>query len=385
MKIGILTQPLLYNYGGILQNYALQKVLIDMGHEVETIDWRSKKTNFVKNWLWETKQYILWKLGLLSKRPRYKLTREEESYILKETNSFIGKYINRCPELVNNSVTFESIPDKFSYEGYIVGSDQVWRPRYSGGHIENMFLKFVAEKPNTKRIAYAASFGTENWEFNKKQTEVCSRLSKKFNLISVREKSGIDLCKKHLGVDAVHVIDPTLLLLKEDYEKIVEAENEQRHQGTLFYYILDPSEKKRSFVNKVAQDLGLTPFTVLPRKQTEERTKYDVKNNIDDCVYPSVTSWLRAFIDAELILVDSFHGAVFSIIFNKPFWVMRNDHRGNTRFISLLETFHLEDRLINIGGQKLKSYNINIDWQRVNAVWNNKRSECINLLRSHLI
>ena len=101
-------------------------------------------------------------------------------------------------------------------------------------------------------------------------------------------------------------------------------------------------------------------------------------------MYPGVTAWLRAFMDAEMTIVDSFHGMVFSILFNKPFWVIGNVSRGMSRFTSLLKFLHLEDRLIDADNlEKIDIYKP-IDWKAVNTILETKRSECISLLLNEL-
>ena len=116
----------------------------------------------------------------------------------------------------------------------------------------------------------------------------------------------------------------------------------------------------------------------MPRYQAENRTKEDIKKRIEDCVFPSVTSWLRAFMDAEMVIVDSFHGAVFSIIFNKPFWVIANAERGNARFESLLGMFKLEDRMI-ISKDDV-DYNSKIDWAKVNEIREREKDKSLKCL-----
>jgi exopolysaccharide biosynthesis predicted pyruvyltransferase EpsI len=97
-----------------------------------------------------------------------------------------------------------------------------------------------------------------------------------------------------------------------------------------------------------------------------------------------VTQWLRAFMDAKMIITDSFHGCVFSIIFNKPFWVVGNSERGNARFDSLLKTFNLEERLIDINKFQIQHLNKEIDWMRVNDIISSKRGESLNYLYKNL-
>ena len=376
MKIGILTQPLHANYGGILQNYALQQVLKQMGHEVWTIDWGNGSG--LRETLYRMKVRVLHTLLPYKFPPlRYKPNDKERAIIQRNTNHFINTYINHT-EVVHSYEGFGSQAEKGKYDVYVVGSDQCWRPCYNA-FLSSMFLDFVHDK-QVKRIAYAASFGTDKWEFTPQQTAVCAPLAKKFDIVTVREDYGVKLCKQHLGVDAVHVLDPTMLLTKEDYIQLIEKEKEPKYDGTLFNYILDPDTKKSAFIQKVAKSKGLKAFQVLPKCQTETRTKDDVKNRIEDCVFPGVTTWLRAFMDAEMTIVDSFHGMVFSIIFNKPFWAIGNVSRGMSRFTSLLRMFHLEDRLLETDHLDNVDFSKPIDWIMINGILEEKRRVCKILL-----
>lgn len=382
MKIGILTQPLHNNYGGLLQNYALQQVLIQAGHEVETLDQQSRRVG----WL-HAKLYRL-KLRLLHivfprkyEKPHYVPTKTEMAIIRRNTSRFIETYINRSSS-IHTEDDFMSVAKSKQYDTYVVGSDQCWRPRYNP-FLSSMFLDFD-QRPNVKRIAYAASFGTDQWELTPEQTAIAAPLVQKFDLVTVREDSGVGLCKDYLNVKALHVLDPTMLLTKGDYIQLIEQEKEPVSTGNLFNYILDPDANKSAFIQKVAAVRGLKPFQVLPKCQTEVRTKEDIKKHIEDCVFPSVTAWIRAFMDAEMTIVDSFHGMVFSIIFNKPFWVIGNAKRGMSRFTSLLKVFHLEDRLINADNLDKIDINKPIDWKEVNTILETKRIECRLLLLNEL-
>ena len=381
MKIGILTQPLHANYGGLLQNYALQQTLVRAGHEVETIDWTPSNKS-LRSRLYRIKWTILpFLFPKKYAKLRYQPTDEERKIIQQHTNHFISTYIHHTKTIIFRD-GFSHQAKVGNYDAYVVGSDQCWRPRYNA-FLTSMFLDFAKEE-KPKRIAYAASFGTDRWELTPEQTQMAAPLAQKFDAVTVREDSGVGLCKDHLGVEAVHVLDPTMLLTKEDYIRLIEQEKEPKSAGTLFNYILDPDAKKTAFIQKVAAQHGLTPFQVLPKYQTETRTKEDIKQRIEDCVFPGVTAWLRAFMDAEMTIVDSFHGMVFSILFNKPFWVIGNAHRGMSRFTSLLKVFHLEDRLLDanhLDGVDLKTP---IDWDMVNAILEEKRKGSKKLLLKNL-
>lgn len=368
MKIGILTQPLHNNYGGLLQNFALQQVLKEIGVDSETIDHGTRR----EEW-WKTLINIIYYLVWLILHPsrikdnRYKPTDKEESIISRNTRRFVRNYIKTTKPFYSEK-ELRKIIEQGNYQGYVVGSDQCWRPTYSGGFLKEMFLSFADN--DSKRVAYAASFGTDKWEFTPEMTTVCAKLAQKFDCITVREKSGVDLCRDFLCVNAIHVLDPTMLLSKEDYMFLVEKEQEPVSPGDLFYYILDPSAEKLNFIQNIAKAENIIPFTVLPRFQAENRKRRDVKKHIEDCVYPSVTSWLRGFMDAKIVVVDSFHGAVFSIIFNKPFWVISNTKRGNARFTSLLEMFQLDHRLVDSSELSQLDYSQAINWDVVNDILN---------------
>jgi len=381
MKIGILTQPLQNNYGGLLQNYALQQVLKRAGHDAITIDQGVPiKSKRLKERLYG------WVLAKLKpdkySRPKYQPTESELAIIRKETNKFIDKYISHTTRMMSYE-DFCNEAKNGHYDAFVVGSDQCWRPCFNP-FLTSMFLDFVKDDKEVKKIAYAASLGTDTWDIDDEDTTLCASLAQEFDLITVREKNAVELCKKHLGVKAYHVLDPTMLLSKEDYVSIVREEKEKQHSGTLFHYILDPTSKKSSMISTIASELNLMPFTVMPKCQAENRTKKDVKNRIEDCVFPSVTNWLRGFMDAKMVVVDSFHGAVFSIIFNKPFWVIANEGRGNARFDSLLGLFHLENRFIKSLSNPDNRWDEPIEWEEINRILTSKREESHDLLFKQL-
>lgn len=361
MKLGIFTQPLHNNYGGLLQCFALQTVLKRMGHDAVVVrrDYAKPKDSFKSR----IKNFIKFCLGYNFKYKR----------IGYYTQYFVNKYIQPKTELLTTNSELKSYISKNHFDGYVVGSDQVWRPRYSPC-ITNYFLDF-AENDSVRRIAYAASFGVDEWEFSVDVTPRCAQLAKKFDAVSVREVSAVGLCNTHLGVDAVQVLDPTLLLEKEDYISIVEAEQEPKSVGNLFCYVLDKADEKDQAIAQVADALHLQPFTCMPSLNA---TLDNLRKDVDACVFPPVTQWLRSFHDAEMVITDSFHGCAFSIIFNKPFWVIGNVARGMARFHSLLSIFGLESRLLDVNNLANVDWQTPIDWDKVNAIkhdWQEKSKE----------
>lgn len=340
MKIAILTLPLHSNYGGILQAYALQTTLERMGHEVTVItqDRRIRYSFFIRIKAFGSyfiKKYVLLRKNVLysSQKKQNRELAEREQY----TRAFIDKYIHT--HIVKQLST--DVPDKF--DAYVVGSDQIWRNKYVASlyhtGIENAFLKF-AEGQSVKRVAYAPSFGTDEWEYSIEETKECERLLSLFDAVSVREESAITLCEKYLcRSDSQLVLDPTLLLNKEDYIRLVDNSNTPKSPGNLMCYVLDDLEEKKSFINQIAKERGLQPFYANSRIEDRNAPQ-------KDRIQPPLENWLRGFMDAEFVITDSYHACIFSIIFGKPFVVICNKERGIARFKSLLSVFSLEKNCI---------------------------------------
>lgn len=366
MKIGILTLPLHINYGGILQAYALQTVLERMGHEVEIIDYpfghpRKSWIKWIRIWLRRT-------LSVLCGKRIYVFYEQKEEKMMpimcQHTSNFIREYIKKSEYYSK----LAAIPEN-KYDAIVVGSDQIWRRQFSTD-IKTAFLSFTKEW-NIKRISYAASFGTEEWEYSDIETEECKNAVKSFSSVSVREKSAVGLCEKHLGIKVECVLDPTMLLTKEDYIELTERNKTPKSSGNLFCYILDTTPEKEAVIANIAKQKRLLPFSV---NAIEGNRKCPVEQRIAK----PVEQWLRGFMDAEMIVTDSFHACVFSILFNKPFIAIANKGRGLTRFYSLLETFKLTSRL------NLANKYAPINYEEINDILQKEREKSFKYLNSSL-
>lgn len=375
-KVGILTQPLHDNYGGLLQAYALKEVIQSLNHEVIIINRRGKETSKARRFFSKMKK----KLFKQKINPRDFLSRNERNIISSKTLAFRKKYISVESEPITDDSTMARLNTR-GLTAYVVGSDQCWRPKYSP-QITNYFLDFAEEQKAIKRISYAASFGVSNWEYNSQLTKRCSSLAKKFDAISVREDSAVALVEQHLDRKAIHVLDPTMLLEKEHYIKITEEEGVKASSGELKVYILDKTKQKEKIVAEAQNLLGLKEFEVLPKK----RFGLDDFRTIQDFVYPGPIQWLKGYRDAKFVITDSFHGTVFSILFNRPFIVIPNISRGIARFESLLKMFGLEDRLISdMEDFDLETMlNSAIDWASVNRILDKERGKAIEFLDNNL-
>lgn len=365
MKVGVLTLPLHTNYGGNLQAYALVTVLKNMGHDAWLIKWEKDRTPLWKAPLTIAKRlaqkYISGKKGIEIGSGIFDRRRRDAIEI--HAKRFINRRILPQTTGFRSTRALAHRVGSYRFDTIVVGSDQVWRP---ASNVEDYFLGFLDESSGTtRRVAYAASFGTDQWNFSPSQHQLCAHHLKKFDAISVREDSGVSLCRQHFDVHAEHVIDPTMLLSRSHYVDL--ACNEYSKQPCsggkgLFVYILDTNSDKTSAVNHIESSLGLCHFAV------EIATK-DSYTPFDVIAVPPVEDWLRGFEEADFVFTDSFHGCVFSIIFNKPFIAYGNKSRGLSRFESLLRMFHLEDRLVE-SSATINSSTLRrpIDWAAVNAL-----------------
>ncbi|MCK9613963.1 MAG: polysaccharide pyruvyl transferase family protein [Candidatus Omnitrophica bacterium] len=382
MKIGILTTELYFNYGGILQAFALQTYLKKYGHEA----WLIINNRSRQSLSFPTIARAVAKSILGIKMPTARLNFEME-VICQNTACFVRKYINPVTSTVENAKAMNWL-DIYNFDAYIVGSDQVWRKGFTKPNKPSffeifksilwtrpMFLDFVKSN-KVKRIAYAASFGVDEWEYDFRMTKIIANLLRKFNAVSVREDSGVRLCKEYLGVDAIHLIDPTMLLSASEYMELCRKENTAKSKGNMMVYLLD--ETRGEIANVIAQKKKLILFSVNAKTKSP-------KAPLEDRVYPPVTDWIRGFFDAEFIVTDSFHGCVFSIIFNKPFLAIGHEIGGMARFHSLLKMFGLEDRLI-LGMDELTDDKLaaEINFDRVNQILKIKQQEASFFLQKAL-
>lgn len=368
MRIGILTLPLHTNYGGILQAYALQTVLERMGHEVEVFSNNAPipiTNNFRHRYLHPLKMIIL---AILCKK-------QKTVDIEINTRKFINTHIHE-----RGLVSFSDI-NKDDYDAIIVGSDQIWRYLYfhlSWGWetpMENAFLSFTKDW-DIRRIAYAASFGMENVsEYPKDVIAKCANLLSKFNGVSVREKSGVDICAKDFGVDAKCLVDPTMLLTSCAYLKLLSEKYDVKPRNELMSYILDETPAKDRLRQYLARKNNWS-INIANGKVEDDSFP------VDERIQPPVENWLSSFARASFVFTDSFHACVFSILFHRQFVVIGNKERGLARFRSLLRVFGLENRMI----LNPDDYHTipDIDYSNVDLILNRKREEAISFLSCYL-
>lgn len=346
MKIGIVTLPLHFNYGGILQAFALQKTIEDLGFNAFVI---TQKPETIKQKL---------KVFLYKKSKVYDF--------IKKNLTFLELHEPFCKnELTTNNLKV-----------LVVGSDQVWRPCMGSNRENNVNRYFLKTDPNNciKKIAYAASFGVNYWDFTESETKTAQRLINEFSFISIRESSGIKLCSKYLNSNnAIHVLDPTMLVQTEIYKKVMAETPFKTHNTRCFLYLLDYN----NITNKHIVEALLPKDAELLTAKVERniiKKYFREKNTVED--------WLSAIYHSNIMITDSFHGCVFSILFHKDFYVMSNEVGGNARIQSLLSLFQLNDRLLD--STFIPQEKITIDWNAVDMQLQKLRKASITYLSNAL-
>lgn len=378
MKLGILTLVPYDNYGGILQGYALQTILQKNGHDVHILhtklyNYQPKRT-IIKNVIkWFIQYYLLRRRDV----PCI-ITYRYLNYRVQYIKPFIDKWINFTKSFKNSKDIYDYIV-KEKYDGFIVGSDQVWRPGLSPD-LYHMFLDFLPLTDKRKRIAYAASFGVDKNEFTNKQIEICKPLLQRFDAVSVREVSGIKLCKKLFNTDAINVLDPTMLLDKEDYMNLIKNYVPQHPNIELMQYVFFFNNDENNIILKISQILGVKPTNIMTKRFLHQVYRLE---QLKESVFYPVEEWIYAYSHSKFIITDSFHGTVFSIIFNVPFIVV--SPVASTRFASLLSTFGLEHRLVmksdEITNDLIKE---KINWDSVNNIRKQLKDKSIKFLLTSL-
>lgn len=353
MKVGILTQHFHKNYGGILQNWALQQVLLQMGHDPLTFEHDTCYSRL--RWLLRSAKQVC-KRNSFASLPTYPYKGRVGH------KPFINFIVKNIRSVTVHTFTPE-IERRHKCGAFIVGSDQVWRPAFNLGRLYNMYLDFASN--HVRKISYAASFGVTEWEYTADETKRCRELAEQFDAISVREDSAISLCREYLGVEAKCVLDPTLLLNKEEYMSLCKDVVICNH--FIFVYALHLNDKILSFANELAIEKQLDVKVLLAGDALQP----------DD----SIQQWIAMFRDADYVVTDSFHGMAFSIIFNKTFYIFKNESGGVARYYSLLNMLGLDDRIVD---DKVKSSPNDIDWEIANKKLEEMKQKSLQFLKDSL-
>lgn len=353
------------NYGSILQCYALQKYLQEMGHDVYLIRYDPRKDSY--------------KLNILEKMARVINPIKLYGYIkLKIVNNYERKYKSRKFDVFLKMHIVQSEKIYYSYaelkenppvaDMYIVGSDQVWNFNDINlkANIHAYFLDFG--RPETKRISYAASFGKDIIQDS--FVEVIGPLLKKFDYVSVREKTGLNICKECGIHNAELMPDPTLITNVNIYRSLYsEGLFTKPNKPYCFLYLLSKKidiSTKKIYDWAKNENLGVIYITANDRVDRYKK------------IYATIAKWIFLLENAEYIITDSYHASIFSILFKKKFGVIRHSGRTmmqNSRFDTLFDLLQLEKRYIS--QDDFSVVKKEIDWYFNSNILENMKKSCI--------
>lgn len=365
------------NYGQVLQAYALQRFLINLGFESEVVRFSGSFSG--GGLLAKFRSISLKKLvDLLSgerARRKSELLERQRKDLKRGFQGFIDQYISVTPQFTDISQLRNNPPVA---DAYICGSDQIWGRPLAEENTAAWFLDFVPE--GIPRISYAASIGRE---LSNDELPILARYLKKFSSIGVREADAADVCKS-LGYDAKVVLDPTMLLDADDWLNLAsEVSNEANHY--LFAY----------FINiQSASDISW-----IEMNEWRSSTQLDVRAVYSDGYIPatkiipnvepeylSVPEWLAAIRDASAVATTSFHGTVFSILFHKHFisFPLKGRDRSNARLITLLSALGLKDRIYSPDRSIQEQMEAEIKWDGVDAALDRLKQDSANFIKLSL-
>ncbi len=367
MKIGIVTFQRTDNYGAVLQAYALQSFLIAQGHEVEILDyWPAQRESFLRRWL--------------AINPRNCMLKWQFRDIERTFARFRSRHLRlSIPRMQDPKHLASQMP---RYDVLVAGSDQIWNPtwisRIDGGDI---FYLLGFGESSTRRIAFAASFGHDGIDTIPPEWQMIFKEHlPAFNAISVREPSGTKLVKKLCGRDdAVAVCDPTLLVPRSLYERLMPPSK----SGTpymLAFMLHGQEQASISIGRQLVHATGYPLRTVLLHT-----TQVLFPRNLP----PSPGEWLRLISETELLITNSFHGVVFALIFHRPFIVLHVSGSAapmNNRITGLLDRLGLAHRIVDHTASIDPGFAFApVDWSHVDAQLAAERDQALAFLKQQLI
>lgn len=362
MKIGIITfWQTENNYGQILQCFALQKYLKRQGHDTYLI----RYTHYMSKPTLKEQAIKIFKIYPIIKKIIHLFKKKQQPSVTIDRgfSAFKNKYITSSPRLYRNLSELRNDPPQA--DCYITGSDQVWAQLLNKKNNEIFFLNFGNK--NIRRISYAASFA-----MNKYPSHLTNKLKKelsRFTAISVREKSGINICR-NIGYEAQLVLDPTFLINPIEYTNLINTLKNDIIKNThfIFCYLINiqsQDEIKWNEIKTYAQSINCKIITTFASGLNDVTFKLDYTQE----VYPTIEEWLSYIYHSQKVITSSFHGIALSIILNKDFIYIPlsgNFQESNNRVIDLLNQLSLLDRMLTPTTNIIHIAQNKINWQDVN-------------------
>jgi len=360
-----------YNFGSYLQAYALQQAILRLGFENAVLDdssiieeGRKKKDNLVIHYLKGVYHFLF---SLKNKKIRKFQRLQKQS--IKDYNLFKEKFIN----IDYRTLPLEKIDER--YDQFICGSDQIWNPT---PYIFSPF--YYLGFTNKQKTAYAPSFGITNYpnEFIAKTKP----LIQNFDSLSIREKQGAEILEKSMGLKAKVVLDPTLLLDLNDWNKLLQTKEQPDNQEPyILCYFLSDNSWYRDFVTKISKERQL-PIKIFATKP--EYLGYGYKT-----IFGGPLEFLEEIKNATYVITDSYHGTIFSLIFEKKFYTLKRfsvdaDNNQNSRVENLFSMIDTTDYFIGENDMQRINTLSPLDYMKIKTILSEQREESINYLSNAL-
>ena len=318
------------NYGAVLTAYALQQYFRSKGLDYRLLNLKTKKN--------------------------------KKSNSTLKIRDFVKKNLS-LTRLISSFKELEEL--NYLTDTFIVGSDQVFKDHCIRKFTKMFTLSYTDF--SKKRIAFSASFGKDSFDTDEVDTYILSKFFKRFDAISVREKSGVDICKDKFGIEANHILDPVFIAEKENFTKLIDTKS-QKYKNKLVYYVLDTSKKIRESIDKLSKELGV---------ETENITYQNL----------SIEDFLTAINDSEYFITDSFHGCCFALLFHKKFLTLKNDDRGLARFDSLIDTFDISNCFVKMA-EEITLENLNksiVNWDKFEKVLSKEKKNTEKWVEKYIL
>ena len=369
MNIKVITRHAPTNYGSLLQSIATQKVLEQLGHDCQIIDYQREDERGLKMIETQVACKPEWARNPLKKLVYIAMRYPTEVHAQKRFDRMRKKYL----KMTVRCVTLDDL-NELEADVFMTGSDQVWGPTMCGVYDPAYFLSFVNDC--TPKIAYAGSFGRT--DFTAEILEEYKHWMGRYEAITVRENSAVETLNK-MGISCQgQVLDPTLLLTAEEWCKEMEVDSQ-----------VSPIKGKYVLVYQIHSDKNLNDYATRFAKHTG-LPLYRVSaymhhaNRGGKFVYcPDVRKFLALVKNCTYLVTDSFHGTAFALNFNKNFIEILPNNKTGSRNQSILQLTGLTDRIVT-DYHDFTIANKHVDYCAVNNIFNKEREKSLMILKEML-
>ncbi len=377
MKIGLVLAYKGVNYGMLLQAYATQRVLEALNYETEIIDYTRVGFKHIRLTPWLPVYFATEVIKKYKNKKYMPVLDDIHQQNVKERKKISNEFIKK--KLLNR-VKCRGIEElerytKNTYNGVLVGSDQIWPPDAAFGNFTT--LRFVPD--NINKVSYATSLGVSKYPFYCRSS--AENFWKRMNHISVREEQGKDIIKSICDVPVEVVVDPTYLLSKNKWEKLIPVKRIIKEKYILCYFLGNTIEHKK-LAREFADRYGIKLVSIL---STESVSAIDISFANQIIIGKGPEDFINLVRGAEYIMTDSFHGLAFSVINNKQFYVFYRTKSGsknsrNSRIDNILKMWGLESRLV-LNEASIDEFDTSlINYEKVNERVLRKRQESMDYL-----